>query len=132
MRITADTNILVRSVTGDHPKQSPLAKKELSSAVLVALTLPALCELAWVLRHAYQATREEIAQAITRLCNGDNVAVDRPAVDAGLAMLEAGGDFADAVIAHTGQWLGAETFVTFDQKAIRLLNAQGDAARLPA
>jgi hypothetical protein len=30
------------------------------------------------------------------------VSMDRPAVEAGLAVLEAGGDFADGVIAHEG------------------------------
>jgi hypothetical protein len=32
-------------------------------------------------------------------------------------MLDAGGDFADGVIAYEGKWLGAETFVSFDKKA---------------
>ncbi len=40
-------------------------------------------------------------------------------------MLDAGGDFADGVIAHEGQWLGAETFVSFDRKAVEMLKAQG-------
>ena len=61
-----------------------------------------------------------------------NVEVDQPTVDAGLAQLEAGGDFADGVIAHQGRWLGAETFVSFDREAIEGLRAQGHAARLPA
>jgi predicted nucleic-acid-binding protein len=132
VKITADTNILARAIAGDDPQQSPLAKVELADATLVALTLPALCELAWVLRHAYRANSEEIAQAITRLCNADNVTVDRPAVDAGLALLAAGADFADGVIAHAGRWLGAETFVSFDITAVRLLRDRGDAARIPA
>ena len=45
-------------------------------------------------------------------------------------MLDAGGDFADGVIAYEGQWLGAETFVSFDRKAVEMLKAQGVAARL--
>lgn len=59
-----------------------------------------------------------------------NIAVNRPAVEAGLIVLEAGGDFADGVIAYDGRWLGGETFVSFDKKAVRLLTAQGQAARL--
>jgi predicted nucleic-acid-binding protein len=46
-----------------------------------------------------------------------------------LASLEAGGGFADGVIAYEGSWLGAEAFVSFDQKAVQLLGAQGYAAR---
>lgn len=54
----------------------------------------------------------------------------RQAVEAGLAVLEAGGDFADGVIAHEGNWLGADAFVTFDKKAVALLKAQNILARL--
>jgi predicted nucleic-acid-binding protein len=61
---------------------------------------------------------------------GIEVEVNRPAVQAGLVVLEAGGDFADAVIAHEGQWLGGETFVSFDRKAIASLTAQGQKAQL--
>lgn len=59
-----------------------------------------------------------------------NVEMNRPAVAAGLAVLEAGGDFADGVIACEGNWLGGETFVFFDKKAVALLAAQGQSARL--
>ena len=59
-----------------------------------------------------------------------NVEMNRPAVEAGLAVLDAGGDFADGVIAYEGNWLGGETFVSFDKKAVALLKAQGQHARL--
>jgi predicted nucleic-acid-binding protein len=132
MRITADTNILVRAVTGDDARQSKLAQAELESAEQVALTLPALCELVWVLAQGYRIGARDIAETIRRLINGANVAVNRPAVEAGLAMLDAGGDFADAIIAHEGRWLGADTFVSFDKKATKLLHARGEAVRLLA
>ena len=57
-------------------------------------------------------------------------ASDPMAAEAGLAVLEAGGDFADGVIAHEGQWLGGETFVSFDVQAVRLLDRSGVKARL--
>jgi predicted nucleic-acid-binding protein len=47
-----------------------------------------------------------------------------------LALLDAGGDFADGVIAYDGTWLGAETFVSFDKKAVSLLKKQERATRL--
>ncbi len=56
--------------------------------------------------------------------------VVRPAVEAGLALLEAGGDFADGLIAHEGQWLGGEMFVSFDRQAVALLKTRGVAAEL--
>ncbi len=46
--------------------------------------------------------------------------VNRPAAEAGLALLDAGGDFADGVIAYESHWLGADTFAPFDNKAVKL------------
>jgi predicted nucleic-acid-binding protein len=84
----------------------------------------------WVLAQGYRTPSAEIAAAVRLLINGANVVVNRPAVEAGLAALNAGGDFADGVIAYEGRWLGAETFVSFDRKAVKLLHAQGESARL--
>lgn len=47
-------------------------------------------------------------------------------------MLESGGDFADGVIAYEGKWLGAETFVSFEKKAVKLMESHGTPARLLA
>ena len=130
MKVTADTNVLVRAITGDDRRQSKVAQTELARADMVALALPALCELVWVLSQGYKIPPGEIAEAIRRLINGANVAVNRPAAEAGLALLDVGGDFADGVIAYEGSWLGAETFITFDKPAVKLIDAQGQSARL--
>jgi predicted nucleic-acid-binding protein len=45
-------------------------------------------------------------------------------------MLDAGGDFADGVISYEGSWLGAETFVSFDKEATKLLAMQSQSVRL--
>lgn len=132
MKITADTNVLVRAIVGDDARQSKAAQAALARADVVALALPALCELVWVLAQGYKISAPDIAEAIRRLMNGANVAVNRPAAEAGLALLAAGGDFADGVIAYEGSWLGADTFVSFDRKAVKLLEAQGAPVRLLA
>ncbi|MDE1918728.1 MAG: type II toxin-antitoxin system VapC family toxin [Sphingomonadales bacterium] len=125
MKITADTNILVRAVVADDEAQARTAQNLLERAELVAIPIMAICEFCWVLTRAYKLPADDIAQAIRALASGDNVAVDWPAIEAGLAMLDAGGDFADGVIAHGGAWLEGETFVSFDRKAISLLRVQG-------
>jgi predicted nucleic-acid-binding protein len=130
MKITADTNILVRAITGDNAHQSAIAQSELTKAEVVALALPALCELVWVLSRGYKIGSPDVAQAIRLLINSANVVVNRPAVEFGLALLDAGGDFADGVIAYEGNWLGGETFVSFDRSAVQLLTAQGLSTRL--
>jgi predicted nucleic-acid-binding protein len=129
MKITADTNLLVRALTEDDADQSKAAQLALSNADIVALAIPMLCELVWVLR-SYKIRPDEIAGAIRQLLDSVNVVVNRPAAEAGLVALEAGGDFADGVIAYEGKWLGADTFVSFDKKAVKLMEAQGVSARL--
>jgi predicted nucleic-acid-binding protein len=71
-----------------------------------------------------------VADAIRVLIDSENVTTDLAAVEAGLELLEKGGDFADGVIACEGAWLGAEEFVSFDKQAVALLRAQGNHARL--
>jgi predicted nucleic-acid-binding protein len=129
VKITADTNVLVRALTEDHAEQSRIAQLALSKAEIVALAIPTLCELVWVLR-GYKIGAGDIAEAIRRLLNGANVAVNRPAAEAGLALLEAGGDFTDGALAYEGRWLGADTFVSFDKKAVKLIETHGGPARL--
>jgi predicted nucleic-acid-binding protein len=91
VKITADTNLLVRAIVEDDADQAGLARKELGEAELVALTRPALCELVWVLDSQYKVPRPEIAAALRRLFDVENVVFDRPSIDAGLAQLDAGG-----------------------------------------
>jgi predicted nucleic-acid-binding protein len=80
----------------------------------------------------YKIGDGDIAAAMRRLLDSVNVVVNRPAAEAGLALLEAGGDFADGAIAYEGKWLGADTFVSFDKKAVTLIETQGQSARLLA
>jgi predicted nucleic-acid-binding protein len=128
LKITPDTNVLVRAVVPDHKQQGEAAQAALAQAELVALTLPALCEFVWVLSRGYKVPGSDVAKSIRRLINSKSVVVNRPAVEAGLELLETGGDFADAVIAYEGKWLGAETFVSFDRKAVSLLQVRGVSA----
>lgn len=130
MRLTADTNVLLRAYVADDEEQASTAVELLASAEIVAVSLQSLCEFAWVLDRQYQVARQDISSAIRALLDTANVIVNQPAVEAGLAILDTGGDFADGVIAYEGGWMGGETFVSFDKKAVRLLSAQGRSARL--
>lgn len=130
MKVTADTNVLVRALVEDDPRQAAIAQNVLLSADLIALPLSSLCELSWVLSRSYKLRADEIAGAIRGLLSAANIVVNRPAAEAGLAMLDAGGDFADGAIAFEGNWLGADTFVSFDKRAVSLRRRQGEAAEL--
>ncbi|MGA2887102.1 MAG: type II toxin-antitoxin system VapC family toxin [Terracidiphilus sp.] len=130
MKIAADTNVLLRAAVRDDPQQAISAAKVLRSADLLAVPVAALCEFAWVMRSAYKRSAQDVAVSIRSLVTSPNVVTNQPAVDAGLEVLEKGGDFADGVIAYEGHWLGAEEFVSFDKQAVSLLKSQGKRARL--
>ncbi len=130
LKIVADTNVIIRSLIGDDPDQAKAASDLLHRATSIAIALPTFCEIAWTLSRRYKATSVEIKAAIVLLRSDPKIVCDREAVDAGIAMVERGGDFADGVIAFEGRKLGGEVFATFDRKAASLLAAQGYAVDL--
>jgi predicted nucleic acid-binding protein len=130
VRIIADTNVILRLAVQDDPLQEQTAGAALRDCELIAVTVPTLCEFAWVLARRYKKRPAEIAAAIRLLLGVEGVEADWPAVDAGLAVLDDGGDFADGVIAFEGARLGGEIFVTFDRDATSLLKLAGRAVRL--
>jgi len=79
-------------------------------------------------RSSKTASLEQIQQAAAKGWSGEAITADTNVLVR--ALLEAGGDFADGVIAHQGQWLGGDTFVSFDRQAVALLREQGVATQL--
>jgi predicted nucleic-acid-binding protein len=119
MKITPDTDVLVRAAVQDDVHQARRAAMVLQEADLVAAPTPVLSEFVWILRRGYKKSVSDISDAIHRLMNGGNVVMNRPAVEAGLSALDAGGDFADGILAYEGDWLPAEEFVSFDPRLYR-------------
>ena len=76
MKITADTNVLVRAIIGDDPGQSKIAQSDLSSAEVVALAMPTLCELVWVMSRGYKVPSADVAETIRRLIDTANVSLN--------------------------------------------------------
>ena len=130
MKLTVDTNVLVRTFVWDAPAQAVIAQQLLRSAELIAIPMVVLCETTWVLKSVYKFSPSQIATAIRALVATKNVECDHAAVEVGLAILDTGGDFADGVIAHQGKWLGGEVFVSFDKVAVELLQKQGLSAQI--
>jgi len=130
MRITADTNVLVRAIVADDPRQARIAQSTLEKADLIAVAPTTLCEFVWVLSRGYGIPLADIAVAVRRLIGSSNVEVNRPAVDAGLALMDQGGDFADGIIAFEGACLGGAAFATFDKDAARRLKKSGQDSLL--
>lgn len=130
MKITADTNVLVRAIVMDEQKQAKIAHTVLKKAETIAIPTATLCEFVWVLSRGYKIGAADIGSAVRSLIATANVETNRPAIAAGLALLEGGGDFADGVIAFEGAALGAEVFASFDKQAVDLLNRTGRNALL--
>ncbi|MFC3873683.1 type II toxin-antitoxin system VapC family toxin [Neisseria musculi] len=131
MNITADTNILVRLLVNDDPAQPAAVKPILSRAGRICIPTSVFCELVWVLSHSYRFSRKDISWAVRGLLQTDNLVCHTGEILAGLALLEAGGDFADGVNKYAGRHLGADTFVTFDRKAALLLRNRGRKVTVP-
>lgn len=136
VKITPDTNVLVRAAAtvrdaaSNDGIQAAQARSLLRDAGLIAITAPALCEFVWVLRSVYKYSKTEIEQAIRMLSSVASVVCDRQMVEAGLRVLDQGGDFADGVIAFSGAAMGGDMFVSFDRQAVRILQKAGQEARL--
>lgn len=130
LKLTADTNVLLRAIVEDDDVQCAAARTALAEATVIAISISALCEFAWMLKRGYDLSRADIAASIRNVTSADNVAVKKLPLEAGLAMLDAGGDFADGAIALEGESLGASTFLSFDRQAVALLERQGRSAQL--
>ena len=132
VRITADTNVLLRAVVQDDAAQAAEAQALLLRATVIAVPIPVFCEFAWVLRRGYGYRADDVAAAIEAVVSVDAVVTDAPAVDAGLAALYGGGDFADGTIASQGERLGGTVFASFDRSAVARLRGRGASAAEPS
>lgn len=123
--IAVDTNILVRAILGDDPKQSPLARSAMENARDIMVPITVLIELAWVLKSAGWS-RMQIHLALTTLAQQPTVHLDRAAeVQAALADFKAGpADFADYLALHQARSLGARKLLTFDRKLAKAAGAE--------
>lgn len=117
--IGLDTNVLVRYVMQDDPKQSQKASKlieSLTPEVPGFVPLVALIELVWVLTACYDLTREQVAQALDGLLRAKEIVLERAEqVSQALRTFGAtGADFADCLIERTAAAAGCGKTMTFD------------------
>jgi predicted nucleic-acid-binding protein len=100
VRIAVDTNVLVRYLTRDDEGQAIEAERAIEEADAIVVPTIVLCQLVWVLKRAYRYAGRETIDILRRFVAIRAVEIDRPAAEAGIAMLARGGDFADGVIRH--------------------------------
>ena len=121
-----DTNILVRFLVNDEPRQSKLArdlfhKAEVSRDRLYVSNM-VLLETLWVLESAYDVDRESLLETLHELLLMPVLALEnRELIQAVLASARTGkAELSDLLIGHAAQLAGCEITLTFDKVAARL------------
>lgn len=123
--IGVDTNVLVRYLAQDDPRQSPLARrfveKQLCASAPGHISLVALAETVWVLSSRYGATREQLISTVATLASDARFVVqDEPAVWLALEACEQQSiDLPDALIRYVDLHHGCTQTVTLDRRAAR-------------
>jgi len=117
--IGADTNILVRAVLEDHPRESLLAQQFLKQATEnreLFISSYALLEMVWVLKVKGYA-RKEIYESVLDLLDSPGIVIgQREAVVAALEKYIKGkADFGDYLILAEGQLYQARKLASFDK-----------------
>src|SRR5262249_55498434 len=87
VRIAVDTNVLVRYLTWDDEGQAIEAARAIEAADAIVVPTIVLCELVWVLKRAYRYGGPEIIDILRRLAAMRAIEIERPAAEAGIAML---------------------------------------------
>ncbi len=123
--IALDTNVLVRLLVADEPKQTAEVRRMLrrvqeERAQVLILTV-VVCETAWVLRSVYRLDREEVADALETVLEGDLVVLqDAGAVSRALRAFRSGRvDLSDYVVREASFDGGAQAVATFDARALK-------------
>jgi predicted nucleic-acid-binding protein len=122
--IALDTNVIVRVVTADDPRQLKVAL-EVFEADSLRVCKTVLLETEWVLRYSYKLAPESIREVFRKLLGYSRLQVeDRDAVLRALLFFERGLDFADALhLASSGE---ADRFATFDRPLAKVAHGLED------
>ena len=122
--IGLDTNVLVRYIMQDDPKQSPKASALIESLNADSpgfITLVSIVELYWVLTSSYGLTGQQVKQVLEVLLRTKQIIVDRAdQVLRALRVFDDGkADFADCLIERTAAAAGCGQTMTFDVVATK-------------
>jgi predicted nucleic-acid-binding protein len=121
-----DTNVLVRLLTGDDPKQAAAARS-LFAAGPIWIAKTVLLETGWVLRSLYGFEDSALHDAFTKLLGLKNVhAEDESSVAAALALTQHGIALADAM--HLSSRPPGAAFVSFDKSFVQRARRAGASA----
>lgn len=121
--IGLDTNVVVRYLTQDDPKQSAVATRFMEKSLSVDepgyISLVVLVEIVWVLLSCYAMDRARITAVIEGLLTTAQLRVEAAELVWRAQRRYAGSkaDFSDALIAECALAAGCRKIVTFDRAA---------------
>ncbi len=119
--IALDTNVLLRILLNDDPKQSRQAEAVVARAIGlgqgILLSDIVLSEVEWVLTSTFGLPRARVTETLRRLLAGTEFTfANRAAVGAAVASYEQGkAELSDYLIGATATAAGASTTFTFDR-----------------
>ncbi|MDP1612076.1 MAG: type II toxin-antitoxin system VapC family toxin [Sulfuritalea sp.] len=122
--IGLDTNVLVRYVAQDDPKQSPMANRLIESLTVDArgyVSVVSIVELVWVLTDCYALTKAELCDVLGALLRTKEIVVAHAGtVWQALRLFKDGkADFADCLIERFANEAGCDYTGTFDRDAAK-------------
>lgn len=122
--IGLDTNVVVRYLAQDDPRQSVQATQLIESLGDVDtgfVSIVTLVETVWVLVHVYAMERNQIVVVLEKLLSVGALTVQMHELVAGALrrFAESSADFADHLIAELSQAAGCHQVATFDKIAAR-------------
>ena len=122
--IGLDTNVLVRYVMQDDPRQSPRAARlieALSADAPGFVPVVALVKLVWALSGSYGLDRKQVATVLDTLLRSKELVIDRAdLVTQSLHRYSStGADFADALIERIAAAAGCTATMSFDAGAVK-------------
>lgn len=122
LRAFVDTNVLVRHLTGDPPRQARRATAFLIKAEELILTDLVLAEMVYVLESFYRRPRREIANSARSLLALPSIAVlDHDLLLRALDLYELEKlDFAEAYLAALAEISGIDQVASFDRALDRV------------
>lgn len=119
--IALDTNVLVRYLVGDEPRQAKRARQLVGKARAagepIYLSPIVLCELVWVLTGAYEAAKKDILWTLNSLDDDPGFICDDPtrvrrAID---RFSQGAADFSDYLLGEAAADVGVSVTFTFDR-----------------
>lgn len=115
-----DTNVLVRYLTQDDPRQAAAAAREIDGAARrgekLLIQPLVLCELVWVLESAYGVGKEQLLSTLEGILRTSQFEIaDKDVVWRALGDYRPGrGDFSDYCLGRSNEGAGAKVTLTFD------------------